>query len=319
MIPTDFSIEPATWEVDMADLRAVRHTVFVIEQAVPEDEEWDEHDARSHHVIARDSAGHAIGTGRLTSLRTIGRMAVLREWRGRGVGEVLLRALLERARELHLSEVELHAQVHAIPFYERAGFTAFGDEYDECGIRHRSMRMQLDAPAGREPMPAGEAEGKGETWLTTTRDEARAAILAVIGGARRELAVMSRDLDAELFEHADVLEALRQLAVGTPNARIRFLVLEPARASGSAHRLIALGQRLSSMFAFRAPVEEIDRQYPGAFIANDRGGWYERALATRHDGEGASHARARTAQLLARFDEVWERSEPAAEMRRLEI
>ncbi|HNR92093.1 MAG TPA: GNAT family N-acetyltransferase, partial [Dokdonella sp.] len=218
MITSGFSVEPATWEVDLDELRALRTAVFVVEQGVPEDEEWDEHDARSHHVIARDSSGRAIGTGRLTPQRMIGRMAVLPEWRGRGVGAALLRALLERARELRLPEVELHAQVHAIPFYERAGFTAFGDEYDECGIPHRSMRMHLDTPAGREPTPADDAGGTGETWLTATREEARAAILAVIGSARRELAVMSRDLDAELFEHADVLEALRQLAVGTPNS-----------------------------------------------------------------------------------------------------
>ena len=319
MIPNDFRVEPASWEADLADLRAVRNEVFVLEQAVPEDEEWDEHDARSCHVIARDPDGRPIGTGRLTPLNASGRMAVLRDWRGRGVGAAILRSLLERARELHLPAVELHAQVHAVAFYARAGFVEFGEEYDECGIRHRSMRLQLAPPEGRPAVAVPAEADEGETWLTTSRAEAQAAILGVIGGARRELAVMTRDLDAELFEHDDVLEALKRLAVSTPNVRIRFLVLEPTRASGEAHRLIALAQRLTSVFAFRAPVEEIDRHYPGAFITNDRGGWYERALASRYDGEGASRARARSAQLLARFDEVWERSEPATDMRRLEI
>lgn len=319
MIPDDFSVEPASWSADLADLRAVRTEVFVVEQAVPEDEEWDEHDERSYHVIARDPHGRPIGTGRLTPMHTIGRMAVLRDWRGRGVGEAILRTLLERARERHLAAVELHAQVHAIPFYERAGFSAYGDEYDECGIAHRTMRLELDAPATRDeatPVPAAHAGG---ILQTVTRDEARVATLAVIDGARRELAVMTRNLDPDLFEQTDTLEALKRLAVGAPNVRIRFLVLEPARASSEAARLVALAGRLSSVFAFRAPVEEIDRQYPGAFMANDRGDWYERALASRFKGEGASRARAKAAQLLARFDEIWERREPAADMRRLDI
>lgn len=318
MIPNDFSVEPATWSTDMADLRAVRSEVFVVEQAVPEDEEWDEHDARSHHVIARDLGGRPIATGRLTPMRTIGRMAVVRDWRGRGVGEAVLRSLLERARELRYPDIELHAQVHAIPFYARAGFVEYGDEYDECGIRHRTMRLELAPPMRRESPASGDTDG-GESWQTATREEARAAVIAVIAGARRDLVVMTRDLDADLFEQADVLDALKRMALATPNTRIRFLVLDPARASAVAHRLVALGQRLSSVFAFRTPIEEIDRQYPGAFVANDRGGWYERALASRFDGEGASHARARAAQLVARFEETWERSEPAADMRRLEI
>ncbi len=319
MIPNDFSVEPASWSADLADLRAVRTEVFVVEQAVPEDEEWDEHDERSYHVVARDPHGRPIGTGRLTPMHTIGRMAVLRDWRGRGVGEAILRTLLERARERQLPAVELHAQVHAIPFYERAGFSAYGDEYDECGIAHRTMRLELAAPATRAPTTAAPAADAGASWQTATRDEARAAVLAVIDGARRDLAVMTRDLDPDLFEHADVLEALKRLAIGTPNVRIRFLVLEPARAGSEAPRLVALAGRLSSVFAFRAPVEEIDRQHPGAFLANDRGDWYERALASRFEGEAAARARAKAAQLFARFDETWERSEPAADLRRLEI
>ena len=64
MIASEFRVEPATWTADMAELRSVRSEVFVIEQGVPEDDEWDEHDARSHHVIARDADDRPIGTGR---------------------------------------------------------------------------------------------------------------------------------------------------------------------------------------------------------------------------------------------------------------
>lgn len=318
MIVTDFRVEPATWLADMADLRSVRTEVFVLEQSVPEDEEWDEHDARSHHVIARDADDRPIGTGRLTPMHTIGRMAIMRDWRGKGVGAAILRVLLERARELHYPAVELHSQLHAVHFYARAGFVAFGDEYNECGIAHRNMRLELDVAPVRvaEPLPP---VPEAQLWLSTNRDEARAALLAVIGGARRDLAIMTRDLDPDLLDHADVLDALKHVATGGPNARIRILVQEPSRASTLAPRVITLVQRLSSTFAIRTPIEEIDRQFAGAFIVNDRGGWFERTLAIRFEGEGSSYAPPRQSQLLRLFDAIWERSEPVAEMRRLEI
>ncbi len=318
MIVENFRVEPATWIADAAELRAVRTEVFVLEQDVPEEDEWDELDERSHHVVARDADSRAIGTGRLTPQRTIGRMAILRDWRGKGVGAAILRVLIERARELHHESVELHAQTHAIPFYEKHGFVAFGDEYDECGIPHRNMRLELGAAMRRPSAPLA-PETEVEPWTSATREEARAAILGVLESARREVAILTRDLDPDLFEHADVLEALKQVALERQNARIRVLVYDPARASMLAHRVITLTQRLSSVFAVRTPVEEVDRQYAGAFIVNDRDGCFERPLASRFEGEGNRHAPARTAQLLSQFNQVWERSIPAEELRRLEI
>src|SRR5690606_32182839 len=116
-----FTIHAVGYEEGLTDLRSVREAVFVQEQGVPPALEWDELDPVCHHVVARDGAGDAIGTGRLTPARGIGRMAVLPEWRGRGVGDALLQALLEQARTLEWPEVSLHAQATAIGFYARAG------------------------------------------------------------------------------------------------------------------------------------------------------------------------------------------------------
>lgn len=317
MINNDFMVEPATWAVDMAELREIRTEVFVVEQEVPADEEWDDLDAGSQHVIARDAHGEPIGTGRLTPVGTIGRMAIVRGWRGKGVGEAILRVLLERARDRHFTSIEIHAQTHAIPFYERSGFVAYGEAFDECGIAHRHMRIALaptqtrDNPASVSPTP--------NALSSTDREQARAAILEVLATTRRQLAIFTRDLDPDLLGHDDILEAIKRIAVAGPHARIRILVLEPARARMQASVLVALAQRLTSVFEFRTPVEEIDFQYPGSFVINDRGAWFERALAIRFDGEGSTYAPGRTAQLQTLFDSIWERSEPSAELRRLEI
>ncbi|MFB9066553.1 GNAT family N-acetyltransferase [Pseudofulvimonas gallinarii] len=145
MKPGAFRIVDADYERDVAMLRAIREPVFVQEQNVPLDMEWDELDPLSRHVLALDADGQPIGTGRLTPEQRIGRMAVLPDWRGRGIGEAMLRRLVDSARELGYADIELHAQVSAIGFYERNGFAAYGEEFEEAGIQHRHMRRALQA------------------------------------------------------------------------------------------------------------------------------------------------------------------------------
>lgn len=141
-----FRIVRADFDRDAGLLHAVREAVFVQEQRVPAELERDAIDSGCAHVLALDQDGRPIGTGRLTPQRTIGRMAVLKDWRGRGVGDALLRELLLWAVESGWPEVSLHAQLGALGFYEKHGFAAYGPEYDEAGIRHRSMRLELIRP-----------------------------------------------------------------------------------------------------------------------------------------------------------------------------
>ena len=139
----NYRIRQADWTRDGARLRAVREAVFVHEQGVPLGLEWDGIDSQCTHVLAESLEGEAIGTGRLLPDGHVGRMAVLRAWRGRGVGTALLQALLEEARARRMTEIVLHAQEHALPFYARFGFVVHGDPFDEAGIPHRTMRLQL--------------------------------------------------------------------------------------------------------------------------------------------------------------------------------
>jgi ElaA protein len=130
---------------------AIRRVVFQDEQKVPADEEFDADDDVAVHVIALDG-DTAVGTGRVVlhaDHAKIGRMAVLREWRGRGVGRALLEALMQEAVRHGASRALLHAQVQAIGFYERAGFAAFGEVFDEAGIPHRRMAKRLASTADR--------------------------------------------------------------------------------------------------------------------------------------------------------------------------
>lgn len=138
-----FTLGLTDWAAAEAELFAVRRAVFIEEQGVPPDLEVDELDPTALHLLARDAAGRPIGTGRLAPDGRIGRMAVVREWRGRGVGGAILERLVAIARERGLEEVVAGAQIRALGFYERHGFRVEGPAYDDAGIPHRTMRRRL--------------------------------------------------------------------------------------------------------------------------------------------------------------------------------
>jgi predicted GNAT family N-acyltransferase len=138
-----FRVRLADWPTDAVTLKSIRHDVFVIEQSVPADLEWDGIDGNCRHAIAEEDSGASIGCGRLLPDGHIGRMAVRRQWRGQGVGAALLERLIALARELGYPRVVLNAQTHACPFYARFGFVACGSEFNEAGIPHQAMEREL--------------------------------------------------------------------------------------------------------------------------------------------------------------------------------
>ena len=128
---------PACW--------ALRRTVFIEEQAVPEDLEVDGLDDEALHILATLN-GRPVGTARLLlkgDTGKIGRVCVMQEERGRGIGAALIRAAVEELRGLGLARAKLGSQTHAIPFYEGLGFVAEGPVYDDAGIPHRDMTRAL--------------------------------------------------------------------------------------------------------------------------------------------------------------------------------
>lgn len=132
-----------TWEEQKDGAQALRLEVFVLEQQVPLDLEWDEYDAVSLHALALDKEGMAVGTGRLLPDGHIGRMAVRGSARGTGAGSAILSALVQHARARGDHEVVLNAQTHAQKFYAQQGFIREGEEFLDAGIPHVRMRRVL--------------------------------------------------------------------------------------------------------------------------------------------------------------------------------
>jgi predicted GNAT family N-acyltransferase len=131
------------WAEAEQAVRPIREEGFIHEQGVPEELERDGLDPICVHVVAWSEIGDAIGTARMEPGGKIGRMAVLTDWRRRGVGQALLHALLELAARRGISRVTLAAQTHAIGFYERCGFHGVGALFMDAGIWHRLMVREL--------------------------------------------------------------------------------------------------------------------------------------------------------------------------------
>ena len=143
---SDFQVVVAAWK-DQADvLCQIRRTVFIEEQNVPEELEWDGLDESCQHLLALDNNNNAIGTGRLCEHGHIGRMAVIKDWRGKGVGGALLKKFIDTAQKTGTLKLVLNAQISAAGFYARYGFSAEGDEFMDAGIPHLRMTRYFTEP-----------------------------------------------------------------------------------------------------------------------------------------------------------------------------
>jgi predicted GNAT family N-acyltransferase len=136
-------IRTGVWTEHQAAAQAIRYAVFVIEQKIPVELEWDDMDAVCLHAVAYDENGISLGTGRLLPDGHIGRMAVKKNARGYGVGGALLDALVELARGRGDKRVVLNAQTVAEPFYAAHGFVRGGEEFFDAGIAHIEMSRNL--------------------------------------------------------------------------------------------------------------------------------------------------------------------------------
>ena len=273
-----YRVDVVGFDTALAELRSVRDEVFVGEQGVPITLEHDALDPLCTHVLARLLDGSPVGTARLTPDHHIGRMAVRAAWRGRGIGDALLRALLDEARRRGWPEVRLNSQASAIGFYARHGFQPGGERFMEAGIE---------------------------------------AAIGIIERARRTVWIRSVALDPWLYDEGSVLQALRGFATRGGGQQV-LVLLHAAAAPQQAHApLLALAQRLPSIFQVRELQDPVDRNDPAAWIAGDGGGYYLRGLGERVQGESEQDAPAKVRQLAARFDDGWQRSRPVSEYRAL--
>ena len=143
MLHKMFSMRPASWQDDQKEIVFVRRQVFIIEQKIPESDEWDDADENSSYVLVFSEKRDVVGTGRIEPNGKIARLAVIAEYRGQGVGSAMLTRLVEEARKKGFGQVFLHAQTHALKFYKKFGFVSDEEIFSEGGIPHVLARLDL--------------------------------------------------------------------------------------------------------------------------------------------------------------------------------
>ena len=321
MSESDYTIRQAIWPEERELLRLVREPVFVEEQGVPLEMEWDDDDIMAFHLIVLDDQQRPVGTARLLGNGQIGRMAVVPEWRGKGIGAALMARLLQQAEITGQPKLFLHAQTEAEGFYAKAGFTPVGRVFHEADIPHRKMIMMLDGSQVEEidielDLPQlGESD---ELFHLHSEEDHLIHAAAMLRQAKRDMALFTFDLDPAVYDQPPFLEAFKALALRSRHSRLRILLQDNTLVLQRGHRLLELAQRLPSVIEIRIPHEDF-LDHPENFLLIDDAGYLHKRSLEGYSGIACYHNRHRVNRLLAVFDEAWEHGIPDRELSRLHL
>ncbi len=325
MTISDYYIEPASWAHDRIDIKLVRTKVFIIEQQVPEHEEWDQDDETATHFLARDHKSRPIGTARLTTDGRIGRMAVSSRWRGRGVGAALLRSCIEQAIVRRMTPLRLAAQDYALPFYAKQGFVPEGELFDDVGIPHRWMRLdvsdqiQSSLHPARMEFPESIPEGsRSGIYEARSLSEYRDGLIECLNNAHRRILIKTQDLDPLAMNTDDVVSAIRRVATTATRPDIRILIHDSKQAVMNGHRLIQLARRLQSVILCRMPSPEHQSDTRAWVLIDDHTEIF-RNFSDRYDASFRINQRQEVRQRIREFEQIWQIAHPAPDLQRLDL
>jgi predicted GNAT family N-acyltransferase len=316
-----FQVDRVTWHDAEDDLRTLREFIFIREQNVPPELEWDGKDEGCVHLLARDNKGRPIGTSRMTADGHIGRMAVLRAWRNKGVGSTMLTALITIARARQLPRVQLDAQIQAVEFYKRHDFKTQGAEFMDADIPHKHMTRLL--PSLNEGLNINDLQKQilgenRESIKLESRDDNRLAANRMVEQGQHSLRLFTPNLDPRIFDTSEFIEAVKNLALASTYSKVYILIIDPTQAVTRGHRIVELSRKINShIFIHRADEEDQDRI--DSFMIVDDIGIIHRPHADRYEGSAVFNNPGEARLLIKEFKDAWERSVPEPELRRLHL
>lgn len=317
-------IRQYSWQLAPGTIRDIRQQVFIDEQQVPPELEWDSTDEIADHYLMVLPDNTPVGVARVFStldeVAHIGRMAILPDFRGQGYGQQLLRHLMAETGP-EFGELRLSAQEHAISFYQASGFHLCSDAYDDAGIPHFDMRCYAPdlALQGLDdhtlPLIAGEDT---KAWLFDTEAPLIRLMDSIVGQARQRVWLYDRFLDHDLYDRARFRELLSGLARKHRLSEVRILIHDDQPLMKRRHRLVELMRRLPSHISIRLINDEIPFE-DRPFLLADRDG-----VICRHDfdkpGGFANFADGGRVKLLGEaFLRMWEGGRKSVELRQLPI
>jgi len=279
----------------------------------------------------------AIGTGRLLPDGHIGRMAVLEQYRGQGIGFTILELAVQKARYLGFKEVVLHAQSYAQAFYERAQFRVRGEEFMEAGIPHIEMFReieQLDLQAARgtsylEAIAGDEYQGDGarpsyvlgktkRVLLLRSDSEFRDVICDLADQARMSLKIWSPLLEHGLYDNPEFHDAVARLARRNRHTKVQILIYDSHRMVKNGHAILELARRLSSSISIRI-VHQDYRILNHEYLLADQSGIVYRLDYEVFDGYTNYHDMTEANRFSREFVRAWETGLYDPNLRQLKI
>jgi len=313
-----------SWQLAPEAIRDIRQRVFIDEQKVPPELEWDDTDEIADHYLAVDRNNVPVATARLFSTLEetgyIGRMAVLPEYRGKGIGEALLRHLLTESAG-RFQELRLSAQQHATGFYQRCGFHTCSAPYQDAGIPHLDMRClaptlaHSDIATRAQPLILG---ADPESWLFDHEAPMLGLMDSLVGQVGQRLWLYDRILDHDLYDRPQLRELISEVARRHRLSDVRLLIHDDKPLVQRRHQLVELMRRLTSRIELRL----VNQDYPiedQPFLLADREGILCRHDFSKPEGFASFAAGGRVKLKAEAFQRMWDAARPSLELRQLPL
>lgn len=297
----------AKWDKDRVALKEIRQQVFIQEQNVPEDLEWDNDDLTCEHFIAFNGS-EAIGCARLIGQKKIGRMAVLKPFRSMGVGKMIIDHIKRHASQKRYTRLELSSQCHAYAFYKKCGFEAFSLPYNDADIPHIDMAHNVFSQSN-EP---GLFDFDNDSAIHHGKDllEAQGLLDIMLSQTRRSIILCLKDLSHPLCRHEGLIQKIKQLARHNRGFKV-YILINHYVTQNNDHSLFRLQDRLPSFIEIRSTPDTIPCQW-----LMDSTAWFDFELT---DSRACFSDRAKIRHFMERFNKWWHNAQPIIDARRLSI
>lgn len=330
------NILTTSWQENHERISNIRRTVFIEEQNVSEDDEWDDRDmlestqhfliiqeTPSPHTHTQDSSTPAspietaVGTARILASGKIGRVAVLKTYRRQGIGKRLVRAAISAALAKRHTNIYLDAQLSAMEMYTTIGFVAEGEVFLDAGIEHKRMVLQLSQDT------LGMIYGDARQTIHNIH-HAQQHLVQQCRHTHKSINLLTEHLRPQLYAVTELVDAISKLARKSRHSRIRILIKNPSITPSTSHALIALGQRLSSAIEVRVLTKNSRESHTEGtehnYLICDKQHIVRFANEEKTIGHANYHAMAEIKHLTNSFNYLWEsHSEPDPNLRRLSL
>lgn len=305
---TRIKVVNTNWEKDRVSLREIREAVFIHEQGVSADLEWDRLDDSAEHFLAYID-GEAVGCARLLENKKIGRMAVLPAYRHHGVGREILDHIKRHASQKRYTRLELSAQCHAYEFYRRSGFQAFSTPYDDADIPHIDMDHRVFSH---------EADAKSKYQINRDPSlyhgnsllEAKGYLDICLSQTKRSLVLCIKDINHPLLSHAHLFDRIKSLSRENKHFKT-YILLGSYHPTFNDTTLFKLADRLPSFIELKTTQEAIPCQW-----IIDSTAWID---FEGSDSRICYSDRGKVKNFMERFNRWWAHAKAIQEARRLSI